>query len=427
MAKPLFPNIDTSQTFQNWLDSTNDIIDIIQESALTASLVGDTTVGDAILVGDFTANNVTSFDALKTDDIVARTAGNTVHFASPVRVNSSLQKIAATFNFVASGAQTRYTNNTSSWDIGVDNNTDFNFVMNQGGGNQFSLSPQGVLTVPSLVVTTDINFPTDANGSFTGVLSAANGVFTDTLTANNATFVNATGGFFGTFTGDVYHPSPTGGNGTGKVLENGGPNAAIPATFYGNVNGTVSSLTNHTTNTLAEGTDNRVGENPSGARNGGNNLYFTNARAAGALVGGTGVTISTTADGNGRYAVSIGQPVGTTSSVTFGSVNVDGAIVATGNITAFGTISDITMKENIIPIDNALEKVSKLGGYFFNYKGDDRKMTGVMAQELMDVLPGVVYETVDPKTKETVYAVRHGNIIGLLIEAIKELQQKVGK
>jgi broad specificity phosphatase PhoE len=85
------------------------------------------------------------------------------------------------------------------------------------------------------------------------------------------------------------------------------------------------------------------------------------------------------------------------------------------------------MKENINPIENALEKISKLGGYTFNYKGNDTPMTGVMAQELMDVLPGVVYEVEDPKSGETVYAVRHGNIIGLLIEAIKELKNQMGK
>lgn len=416
MSKPLFPSLDTSQTFQNWLDSTNDIIDVIKSSAVTASVIGDSTTGDATLIGDFTANTVVAYDIFKSDSISSRTAGQTIVSASPIRINSSAQKIASTFNFAASGAQTRYTNEVLSWDIGIDNNTDFNFIMNQGGGGQFILSPAGVLTVPSLTVTTDINFPTDANGAFTGVLSVADANISGTLTANNATFVNATGGFNGTFTGDVYHPHPQGGNGAGKVLENGGPASNIPATFFGNVNGTVSSLTNHTTNTLAEGTNNSVGANPPGSGNGTNNLYFTNARARGALSGGTGVTYNNTSG-----VISIGQSVGTAANVTFASVT------ATGNITAYGTVSDITMKENIVPIDNALEKVSKLGGYFFNYKGDDNQMTGVMAQELMDVLPGVVYETEDPRTKETVYAVRHGNIIGLLIEAIKELQQKVGK
>ena len=132
---------------------------------------------------------------------------------------------------------------------------------------------------------------------------------------------------------------------------------------------------------------------------------------------GTGVSFN---DETGQ--ISIGQIVGTSSNVTFGSV------FSTGEVTAFGTVSDIRQKENIKPIDNALDKVSQLGGYTFNYKSKpEEPMTGVMAQELMEVLPEAVYETTDPDTGEAIYAVRHGNVIGLLIEAIKELNEKVGK
>ena len=54
-------------------------------------------------------------------------------------------------------------------------------------------------------------------------------------------------------------------------------------------------------------------------------------------------------------------------------------------------------------------------------------MAGVIAQELVEVLPEAVFETKDPNTGEDIYAVRYENIIGHLIEAIKELQEKVGK
>jgi hypothetical protein len=191
--------------------------------------------------------------------------------------------------------------------------------------------------------------------------------------------------------------------------------------MWGNVQGTVSSISNHDTNLLDEGTDNRVGETVPGARDGGNNRYFTEARARASISAGTGVSIAS--DGE----ISIGQTVGTTSNVTFNNVNSTGAIICEGDVTAFGTVSDMTMKENIIPIDGALEKVSQLGGYLFNYKNNPTPMTGVMAQELVEVLPEAVYKTRDPDTNEEIYAVRHGNVIGLLIEAIKELSAKVGK
>lgn len=385
MSKPSIQNITTTQTFQNWFDKTNEMVDIMRDSALTASGTGDITVGDAVLQGEFTANTVIVFNDLLTDFVETRTPGATLNFSSPVKITPALSAIAATFAYGASGAKTRYTDNITAWDIGYDSSAAANFQMVQGGVTAFSLSPAGVLTVPSIVTSTDVEIGTDLR-------------IDGLLTSNTATFVAASGNFSGDFSGDfvgdVYAPG-----GTTKVFENGnGTN--IPATFTGNVNGTVSSLTNHKTTNLTEGTK----------------LYFTTARARDSLTGSTGVTYSKTTG-----EIAIGQSVGTNADVVFKTVT------ATGNITAFGSVSDRTMKENITPIENALDKVSQLGGYNFNYIGDDTPMTGVMAQELLEVLPGAVYKTIDPKTNKEVFAVRHGNVIGLLIEAIKELQEKVGK
>ena len=104
----------------------------------------------------------------------------------------------------------------------------------------------------------------------------------------------------------------------------------------------------------------------------------------------------------------------------------DGDFVATGDITAFGSLSDKNLKENIENIPNALEKVSQLNGVTFNYIGSKESMTGVIAQEVQEVLPEVIYETVD-NTREDgrALAVRYGNMVGLLIEAIKELKVEI--
>lgn len=422
MSKSSIQNVTTTQTFQNWLDKTNEMVDIFRDSAVTASVSGDTTVGDATILGEFTANTVAAADDLRVNLVTAYTAGQIINFDHPVNITGTTSEIVATFTFGASGAKTRYTDGTTAWEIGIDNSTDANFLIQENNSAQFKLSRAGVLTVPSLTVTEEITFPRDADGNITGTIESANGNFTDTLTANtiNATTINSDD-IRGKFYGDIYHPAAGGGNGAGKVFENGGPDAAIPATMWGNVQGTVSSITNHNTNFLAEGTDNRVGESIPGARDGGNNRYFTEARARASFSAGTGVGITS----GGQ--ISIGQTVGTTSDVTFNNIDAAGRIICEGDVTAFGTISDMTMKENILPIENALDKVSQLGGYLFNYKNNPTPMTGVMAQELVDVLPEAVYKTRDPNTNEEIYAVRHGNVIGLLIEAIKELSAKVGK
>ena len=121
-----------------------------------------------------------------------------------------------------------------------------------------------------------------------------------------------------------------------------------------------------------------------------------------------------------------GKSLGITNNdvakISFSSAN--GNIVTVGDITAFGTVSDRNRKENIVKIENALDKVSQISGYTFNYLGDDTPMTGVIAQELEEVLPEVVYETEMPDGTQS-KAVRHGNIVGLLIESIKELKAEI--
>ena len=87
---------------------------------------------------------------------------------------------------------------------------------------------------------------------------------------------------------------------------------------------------------------------------------------------------------------------------------------AVGNVTAY---SDERLKKNIKTISNALETVKKLRGVSFVRKDFDGKGIGVIAQEIEQVLPEVV---VDGEYK----SVSYGNIVGLLIEAIKELANK---
>ena len=98
-----------------------------------------------------------------------------------------------------------------------------------------------------------------------------------------------------------------------------------------------------------------------------------------------------------------------------------GTITASGDITAY---SDIRVKENIEVIENALEKVKAIRGVTFNRtdleNDKDTRHAGVIAQEVLKVLPEVV-KTNDKGT----YSVAYGNMVGLLIEAIKEQQLQI--
>jgi hypothetical protein len=114
------------------------------------------------------------------------------------------------------------------------------------------------------------------------------------------------------------------------------------------------------------------------------------------------------------------------SGGTGASLEVRGVIRSDSDITAFYNFSDIKLKENIDPIEGALDKVSALNGYTFNYKNKpDTRVAGVIAQELIQVLPEAVYDVVDNETDEASLAVRYDSVIPLLIEAIKDLKAEV--
>jgi hypothetical protein len=107
--------------------------------------------------------------------------------------------------------------------------------------------------------------------------------------------------------------------------------------------------------------------------------------------------------------------IGTTSATS--KLTVNGEVSATD----FNSTSDRTLKENFLPIENALDKVMKLSGWTYNFKSDTNKKrhAGLVAQDLLEVLPEAV--TGEPGN----YRVAYNNIIGLLIEAIKEQQEQI--
>ena len=93
-------------------------------------------------------------------------------------------------------------------------------------------------------------------------------------------------------------------------------------------------------------------------------------------------------------------------------LKVTGSILATQDILAF---SDRRLKSNIERIEGALDKVCALGGYTFTM--NDKPSTGLIAQEVLEVLPEAVHGS-----EETQYSLAYGNMIGLLVEAVKELR-----
>ena len=120
----------------------------------------------------------------------------------------------------------------------------------------------------------------------------------------------------------------------------------------------------------------------------------------------------------GLTATSLG--IGMAASATAGRID------ATNDIVAYSS-SDIRFKENITPIENALDKISKISGNTYDWKAENKAEhgyegndVGVIAQEIEAVLPQLV------QTRENGFkAVKYDKLVTLLIEGIKEQQKQI--
>lgn len=94
--------------------------------------------------------------------------------------------------------------------------------------------------------------------------------------------------------------------------------------------------------------------------------------------------------------------------------NFSGIVTATD----FNSTSDINLKENVHTVENSLETVQSLRGVSFDWKENGKKSYGVIAQELEEILPELV-------GGGEVKSVNYNGLIGVLIEAIKELKAEI--
>lgn len=166
-----------------------------------------------------------------------------------------------------------------------------------------------------------------------------------------------------------------------------------------------------------------------------NGLSFSGGTLTASVSGAANQSVSL----DGRYLTSVPSSLSATTLSLSGTTNstskTTGTLIVSGGVGIAKTLnvgedvvafasSDERLKDNIKPIENALEKVSKIRGVEFDwndkqetYTGHD---TGVIAQEVKEVLPEVVTEREDG-----MLAVRYEKMIGLLVESIKDLSTEL--
>jgi hypothetical protein len=274
------------------------------------------------------------------------------------------------------------------------------------------------------------SFYVDSDGKFSLkdklTLSAAGNLsLTGDITANSGTFngtINASGG---TFTGNVTA-------GTGGSMK-----------FGGNVSGTDNGIYIDGNNYWLDGegrfkvgsstkyfswaaTEGAVAQASSGVA-----LWVdsdgTNPGFAALYVNDGGLKVFNTLAANAGYSIDCGSIRGSTATFS-------------GDVTA--NTSDKRLKNNIVNIDSALEKISKINGVYFNWnetakelidKNTEIREVGFIAQEVQSVLPEIIkpapFDVINSKggsiSGENYLTIQYEKIVPLLLEAIKELKAEI--
>lgn len=109
-------------------------------------------------------------------------------------------------------------------------------------------------------------------------------------------------------------------------------------------------------------------------------------------------------------------------------------VADSGNVTntngSYGTISDVKNKENIVDATPKLDKVNQLKVRNFNFKGDDLKQIGFVAQEFEQVFPSMIEEHKDTDAEgnnlgTTTKSIKTSVLVPILVKAIQELKAEL--
>jgi hypothetical protein len=298
-------------------------------------------------------------------------------------------------------------------------------------------TPAGIATVPSLVVNTKATVPvavasTDAtqysqllteitnrqNGDLALAAEIAN-VAANAATAQDLEDVANNAGAFGA---QIANNAAAIAQETADRIANDALLAADIANAEANVV-TLSSTVDgaYSTANAAFDAANAAANNTGFAQSAFNQANTALSTASGAFSQAN--TALTTANGKvSKTGDSMTGALSITSGLYVNDITANSSIYCSGDITAF---SDMALKYNIETIGNALAIVNQLRGTTFNradLEGNPRQV-GFIAQELQQIVPEVVHE----HPSNGLLSVSYGNLVALLVEAVKELSREVAE
>jgi hypothetical protein len=327
--------------------------------------------------------------------------------------------------------------------IGASTATSYNGIINATNGivsGSSQITYTGISSIPGGIVSgstqTITNLPTgtvSGSSQIVSILSSLNTYTGSNDTTNTAqstrltTLESVTGSYETKGRGVVSGSAQIDGSllGSNKTITIGST-----STTLGGTSTTIAGLTSVTSTTF-------VGALTGNASTATTAAALTTARTINgtSFDGSANITIPNLVSGSAQVTLSSTTGGGTSSNVQFNSLGIGmaasataGRIDATNDVVAFSS-SDIRFKENIVPIENALDKISKISGNTYDWKAENKiehgyegNDVGVIAQEIEAVLPQLV------QTRENGFkAVKYDKLVALLIEGIKEQQQQIEK
>jgi hypothetical protein len=476
MAKTSIDTVNATDTFQVWLNKTNELVALFNTDAMTASVLGDTTIGNATLVGSFTANTINAVGGLSantfsvlsienkdssTADIdvtspiaISSTERNILSITAPtgpiisltnqfpITWNLSLSSDAQTAEFqIARGTGSAIMRLTADSQVIFDADTTINQDLTVLGEITGNASSSSILeTARDITATGDLawtvsfdgseNVSSNAtiqansvsNGKFrqssalsvVGRTSNSTGNVADISAAADHQVLRRSGTTLGFGSIDLSQsaavtnslPVTNGGTGqssfvAGRILFGGSTIGSDAALFWNNSNKRLGINTASPLHAL----------DVTGTIRSTTVITNTSQHQAGSP---TAPAVSVRDTNNGIYSSSTSTLNVTTGGTLAATFSAGGDFTAVGNVFAF---SDVRLKSNIATIDNGLSKVLEMRGV--EYTKDGKKSLGLIAQEVEAVLPEMVAEIEGFKT------VSYGNIVAVLIEAIKDLNKEI--
>ena len=282
MAKTNINEIAITDTFQVWLNRTNELVNLMTSDVMTASPSGDTTIGDANLDGDFSAVNISVSDSLETDSFSANSISlPNITTSTFIDVQSRTHFTSSNVNPVviknSTGPKVLVQNNTANWEFGLADNT---------ASTKFVLTTSGLQT-PLLRLSTSGDL--EIEGDLTAQDMSANTVTAEAFVGNSSTATKLEETFTISIGGDITYTS-SGIDGSSNLNDNAtiSQNAVTNDKFR---KGGALSIVGRSANSLGNVADIAASNDHQVLRRSGNSLGFgaINLSQSNAVTGTLGV------------------------------------------------------------------------------------------------------------------------------------------